>query len=353
MSKSYGAFKAIRDLSLWVEPGEFVTLLGPSGSGKTTTLAVIAGFVAPSDGQILINGSRVEHLPPERRNVGVVFQHYALFPHMTVQENVAFPLEMRAIPRPRVRELVRTALASVQMEAFGDRVPSELSGGQQQRIALARALVFKPPILLLDEPLSALDKKLRETMQLELKQLHLRTDTAMIYVTHDQEEALLLSDRVAVINNGQLEQMDKPEAIYARPRNRFVAAFVGESNFLEAEVAKLADGHMVLRTAGGLECISKIRAPAEVGSRLSAMVRPEQVVLGPQAAELGNHFYGRITEEFFIGRAVKYKVALSPSESILVTVAKPCGEGGLGAVGRQIMAGWEPDDMLTYADRDR
>ncbi|MDT8267342.1 ABC transporter ATP-binding protein, partial [Roseomonas sp. DSM 102946] len=213
----------------------FISFLGPSGSGKSTTLMMIAGFETPESGQIALDGRDVTHLPPHRRGIGMVFQSYALFPHMTVAENVGFALKQRGVGKAEIVERVRQALDLVRLSAFGGRYPQQLSGGQQQRVAIARAVIFNPPVLLMDEPLSALDKQLREEMQLEIKALHERLGITFIYVTHDQKEALVMSDRVAVMNQGRIEQLDDPATLYDRPSNRFVASFVGEANFLPVE----------------------------------------------------------------------------------------------------------------------
>jgi len=233
--KNYGGFIALDDVSLDIAPGEFLTLLGPSGSGKTTLLNVLAGFVRPDSGSITIDGTEFLTLPPHRRNLGMVFQNYALFPHMSVGRNVGYPLRLRGISGAEIERRVREALDLVQMAPLADRGVDALSGGQRQRVALARAIVFEPSILLMDEPLSALDKKLREHMQLELKRLHDRLGTTTVYVTHDQREALTLSDRIAVVNGGRIAQLGTPDEIYDRPRNKFVADFIGETRFLPVE----------------------------------------------------------------------------------------------------------------------
>jgi putative spermidine/putrescine transport system ATP-binding protein len=236
--KTYGSFEALKQVSLEIADGEFVTLLGPSGSGKTTLLQVIAGFVSPNSGSILIGGEELLNKPPHKRNIGMVFQNYALFPHMNVAENVAYPLKLRRISRAEVQARARKALDTVQLGEFMERSIDSLSGGQRQRVALARAIVFEPRILLMDEPLSALDKKLREQMQIELRHLQERLGTTTVFVTHDQREALTMSDRIAVINHGALIQVDGPRDIYERPRTRFVADFIGETTFLPVEVGE-------------------------------------------------------------------------------------------------------------------
>jgi putative spermidine/putrescine transport system ATP-binding protein len=230
VSKSYAHVQAVDKVSLMVAPGEFVTLLGPSGSGKTTTLSMIAGLTRPSSGTILLDGQPLDPLPPYRRNVGVVFQNYALFPHMAVARNVAFPLEMRRVPGREIRRRVARVLEQVGLSEHGGRYPHQLSGGQQQRVALARAMVFEPRILLMDEPLGALDRKLREQMQIEIMRLHRELQVSIVYVTHDQDEALMMSDRIAVFNHGRIEQVGAPDLLYEQPATVFVAGFLGESN---------------------------------------------------------------------------------------------------------------------------
>src|SRR5215469_2914379 len=238
VEKSYdGRTLAVRDLTLEVGRSEFLTLLGPSGSGKTTTLNMLAGFERPTRGEILLGGRPVDRLPPYDRNIGMVFQNYALFPHMTVGENVAFPLSVRRMSRADIAERVKRALAMVRLEAFGERRPGQLSGGQQQRIALARALVFEPRLVLMDEPLGALDKKLREQMQIEIKLLHERLGLTVVYVTHDQSEALTMSDRIAVFDKGIVQQLDSVDRLYESPCNEFVANFIGDSNRLRGTIA--------------------------------------------------------------------------------------------------------------------
>jgi putative spermidine/putrescine transport system ATP-binding protein len=274
--KHYGGLqRAVDDISLDVAPGEFITFLGPSGSGKTTTLMMIAGFQEPSEGQINIGGRSVEHIPPYERNIGVVFQNYALFPHMSVAHNVAFPLKMRGVPKKDRQLKSMEALARVGLQGFAGRYPGELSGGQQQRVALARALVFEPDLILLDEPLGALDKNLREHMQLELKRIHREAGVTMIYVTHDQTEAMTMSDRIAVFNSGRIEQVGTPLDIYFRPKTKFVASFVGDSNLIDAEVIG-KDGTIKAQGFGQFSVDMKDRRP---GERISLLIRPEMIRL--------------------------------------------------------------------------
>jgi putative spermidine/putrescine transport system ATP-binding protein len=302
LTKRYGSFTAVADVSLRVERGEFLTLLGPSGSGKTTILMCIAGFVAPTAGAILLDGKDITPLPPERRDFGMVFQGYALFPHMTVAENVAFPLRVRKLSAADREAKVRAALDLVQLQGFAERLPRQLSGGQQQRVALARALVFDPALLLLDEPLSALDKKLRAELQEELKALHRRVGRTFVNVTHDQEEALSLSDRVAILNHGKLIQEGAPAHLYEQPRTRFVADFLGKSNFLQGEVRESVPGGFVIGAGATriVQAVAENHRPAH-GSRVLLSLRPEKITLMAEQDEADNVVEGRISAWSYLG----------------------------------------------------
>jgi putative spermidine/putrescine transport system ATP-binding protein len=302
LTKRYGSFTAVADVSLRVERGEFLTLLGPSGSGKTTILMCIAGFVAPTAGAILLDGKDITPLPPERRDFGMVFQGYALFPHMTVAENVAFPLRVRKLSAADREAKVRAALDLVQLQGFAERLPRQLSGGQQQRVALARALVFDPALLLLDEPLSALDKKLRAELQEELKALHRRVGRTFVNVTHDQEEALSLSDRVAILNHGKLIQEGAPAHLYEQPRTRFVADFLGKSNFLQGEVRESVPGGFVIGAGATriVQAVAENHRPAH-GSRVLLSLRPEKIALMAEQDEADNVVEGRIAAWSYLG----------------------------------------------------
>lgn len=347
VAKTYGDVNAVHSLNLEVRPGELLTLLGPSGSGKTTTLMMVAGFTDPSAGDILIGPRPVAHLPPHKRDVGVVFQHYALFPHMTVNENIAFPLQMRGRPPDEIAEKVRKALDLVQMPAFGHRFPAQLSGGQQQRVAFARAIVFDPPVLLLDEPLGALDKKLRESMQVELKALHAKLGLTMIYVTHDQAEALALSDRVAVMNEGKLEQVGTPQDLYERPASAFVADFVGESNFLTGRAEKMMDEHSLVVTEGGLRCRAKAGNKLVEGAVVKLMVRPERVYLGDDTHDMPNQFDGELNDVSYVGDCIKYRVAITPRETV---TAKVQNRGGMQYFAdRRVRVGWKAEDVFVFS----
>ncbi len=282
---------AVDDLNLHIETGEFLTLLGPSGSGKTTTLMLLAGFETPTRGTIRLDGTPIQDLPPHKRNMGVVFQSYSLFPHMTVEQNVAFPLDVRKVPAARARDQVTAALAKVHLQAFAQRKPHQLSGGQQQRVALARALVFEPRLVLMDEPLSALDKKLREQMQLEIRRLHRELGVTMVFVTHDQSEAMTLSDRVAVFNHGRVEQLASPQALYDAPANPFVASFLGDNNMISAapEPAPAA-GQILLRACGSVLRGRSGRGEASSDAVATLCVRPEslQIALDADALRTDN-----------------------------------------------------------------
>jgi putative spermidine/putrescine transport system ATP-binding protein len=273
---------AVDDLNLQVEAGEFITLLGPSGSGKTTTLMLLAGFETPSAGSIRLDGRPIESLPPHKRDMGVVFQGYSLFPHMTVEQNVAFPLSVRKVPARAARAKVAAALAKVHLGHLAQRRPQQLSGGQQQRVALARALVFEPRVVLLDEPLSALDKKLREEMQLEIRRLHRELGVTMVFVTHDQAEAMTLSDRVAVLNHGRIEQLASPQRLYDAPANPFVAGFIGDNNMLTGQAGSAG----MLRLADGRCLHARQAGPLVDGRTATLCLRPEHLrVAGAGDAE--------------------------------------------------------------------
>ncbi len=254
IGKTYdGVLRVVEALDLDVERGEFLTLLGPSGSGKATTLMLLAGFETPTAGEILLEGKPLSRVPPYQRNIGMVFQNYALFPHMTIAENIAFPLSVRSMPAADIATRVERALGMVQLGGLGKRRPAQLSGGQQQRVAVARALVFEPKLILMDEPLGALDKQLREQMQLEIRQLHQRLGVTMVYVTHDQSEALTMSDRIAVFHRGRIQQLDTPEQMYEYPKNAFVARFIGENNRLDGTLEAVADGRCTIRGRAGAQ----------------------------------------------------------------------------------------------------
>jgi len=342
ITKRYGATAALDDVSLRVGRGRFVTLLGPSGSGKTTLLNVIAGFVPPDSGRLLLDGRPIEHLPPEKRGFGMVFQGYALFPHLTVSENVAFPLRVRRTPRGEIATRVAAALDLVQLAPMAARMPRQLSGGQQQRVALARALVFRPNLLLLDEPLSALDKNLRVNMQEELKALHARLGLTFVYVTHDQQEALSLSDDVAILHHGRLVQVGSPTELYERPATRFVAGFLGRSNFFAATIEKQDATGFTYRSGGALFQQS---GPA-TGFTVTIALRPEKLQLvGPLFHQNDpappNVVEGQVASCLYLGESWLVTLetqALGPIQALLPTWRSP--EPRRGAT---LRLGWDPD----------
>jgi len=326
--KRYGAQAVVAGLSLECDRGTFMTLLGPSGSGKTTTLMMVAGFIAPTSGEIWIDDRNVTELPVNRRDVGLVFQHYALFPHLTVFRNIAFPLEMRHVAKSEIAGRVGKILELVRLTDLAGRYPRQLSGGQQQRVALARVLVFQPSVLLMDEPLSALDRQLRSQMQLELKRLQRELGLTIIHVTHDQEEALAMSDRIVVLRDGKVEQNGTPAEIYYHPTNSFVADFVGQTNFLLGQVKSVGPQQCILLTRGGLEVCVDLQSPLNGFANMSSdrligmSIRPERVRLST-SCDCGNVWRARIENQMFLGSAVRYILRLESGEEITALESNP------------------------------
>ena len=355
VSKAFGRVTAMERIDLEVRKGEFLSILGPSGSGKTTTLRVIAGLVEPSSGEVLIGGRVVTRVPVHRRNLGMVFQNYALFPHLTVLENVAFGLEMRKVSRTEVARRVAEALALVRLPGFEPRYPHQLSGGQRQRVALARALVVQPSVLLLDEPLGALDKKLRESMQVELRALQRNLGITTIFVTHDQEEALTLSDRIAVMNEGRIEQLDTPVELYERPRNRFVSEFIGASNFLEGEIVRGEGDLVALSTARGLTVwLPSVALAAAVGGRATVSVRPEKITLSPERPRDGRDVFRATVENVvYLGTSTHYYVVTDEGERLTVYEQNVVAHRGkmIYTPGDQVHVSWRPESTLPVIDR--
>lgn len=308
LTKLYGSFVALKNISIDIRDNEFFTLLGPSGCGKTTLLRTIAGFEDVSDGRIMLYGEEIEELAPHQRPINTVFQHYALFPHMTVHENIAFGLKRLGKPQSEINKTVKEMLALVQMEEFGDRRPTNMSGGQMQRIALARALAPRPKVLLLDEPLSALDLKLRQAMRDELQKLQRETGITFIFVTHDQDEAMSMSDRIAVMSNGRVQQVGSPEEIYNHPANRFVADFIGDTNIIDVAIAASDANSTLYRSSGGVEFQIEHANELPVGTEIAINVRPENVVIVEAGSGRAN---ARLTHKSFFGRTSIYSMELA------------------------------------------
>ena len=345
LTKKFGKYVAVDNLSLEIRDGEFMTLLGPSGSGKTTTLMMIAGFLFPTSGDISVAKKSIISQPAHKRNIGIVFQNYSLFPHMTVFDNIAFPLKMRKMGSSDINSKIRDALDLVKLTEFGRRYPKQLSGGQQQRVALARALVFRPPILLMDEPLGALDKKLRETMQLEIKDIQERLHITTVYVTHDQGEALTMSDRIVVMNHGRVEQVGAPEELYERPGNRFVADFIGESNFLKGKVAYELGDVLVISSDNGVEFKIAKEPGIDLGANVSIAVRPENLFFlkGEELPEDWNRFEGVIEEEIYLGEIRKYSVRISDKKTLSIKLSRGA-ETGQYKRRDKVSIGWKLSD---------
>jgi len=343
LSKRYGDFYAVREVSLDIKDGEFLVLLGPSGCGKTTTLRMVAGFIEPTAGHVKLGGSEVTLLPPWKRNAGMVFQSYALFPHLTVAQNVAFGLEMRKLPRADIERRVEETLALVRLKGYGARLPRQLSGGQQQRVALARALAIRPDVLLLDEPLSNLDAKLRQEVRVEIRELQRQLGLTTVMVTHDQEEALTMADRLVVMNDGSVRQVGSQRDLYERPADRFVAGFVGRTTFLEGKVE--APGRF--RTDGGLTlaCSSGGRP-----GRAALSLRPERVEITREAKPgLDNSLPGTVEFVSYLGALIDIHVRLSPSDRLVVQVANRDG-GFAPEVGQSVHVGWQASAAQVFTE---
>lgn len=341
VSKTYGTTAALQPTSLTIAPGEFFALLGPSGSGKSTLLGTVAGFVAPSTGRVLIDGVDIAGMPPHRRNIGMVFQNYALFPYLTVAQNIAFPLKMRRLPRGEIASRVDRALEMVRLGGFGPRMPAQLSGGQQQRVALARAAVYDPPLLLMDEPLGALDKNLREEMQEELRQFHRNVGATILYVTHDQQEAAAMADRIAIMNHGRAEQVGPPHEVYERPGNSFVARFLGEANMFRLLGAEPADrGSARCTTEEGLVLCARSQPEGTI-----ACVRPENITIATVPLARDNSFRGYIKDVVHAAGCVRYRVAVTQDCSLTVRVAVVRHTKVL-AIDEEVHVGWDAEDIL-------
>ncbi len=345
VQKSYdGETLVVKDLNLTIAKGEFLTMLGPSGSGKTTCLMMLAGFETATHGEIRLDGRPINQVPPERRGIGMVFQNYALFPHMTVAENLAFPLEVRGMGKSIRETKIRRALDMVKMGAFANRRPAQLSGGQQQRIALARALVFEPELVLMDEPLGALDKQLREHMQFEIKHLHESLGITVVYVTHDQGEALTMSDRVAVFNDGVIQQLAAPAELYEAPQNSFVAQFIGENNKLPGTVEDIAGGRALVRLATGEVIDATPVNVRQKGQRTLVSIRPERVEWRAEFLPPGAHtIEAEVLEFIYMGDIFRTRLRVAGSEDFVVKSRNSQGQRRL-VPGERIRIGWAPQD---------
>ncbi|TAJ39295.1 MAG: ABC transporter ATP-binding protein [Reyranella sp.] len=346
LSKRYGDFHAVREVTLEIDDGEFLVLLGPSGCGKTTTLRMVAGFIEPSAGNVRLAGQDVTQLPPWKRNAGMVFQSYALFPHLTVAQNVAFGLEMRKLPRADINKRVDEALALVRLGGYGGRLPRQLSGGQQQRVALARALAIRPDVLLLDEPLSNLDAKLRQEVRVEIHELQHQLGLTTVMVTHDQEEALTMADRLVVMNEGSVRQVGTQRDLYERPADRFVAGFVGRSTFLEGAVE--APGRF--RTDGGLALACSGSGSGAKSGRGVLALRPERLQVAPAPITgLDNGLPGTVEFVSYLGALIDIHVRLSPADRLVVQIANR--EGGFAPeVGQSVHVSWPASAGLVFTE---
>jgi putative spermidine/putrescine transport system ATP-binding protein len=349
LTKRYGSFVALAPTDLEVAEGEFLTLLGPSGSGKTTLLSLIAGLSVPDGGRLQIAGQDATYAAPYERDIGMVFQNYALFPHMTIAENIAFPLKMRRVDNASASRRAMEALELVRLPHVASRYPKELSGGQQQRIALARCLVYKPSIVLMDEPLGALDKKLRDHMQLEIKRIHRDSGTTIVYVTHDQEEAMTMSDRICLMNGGRIEQLGTPSDLYFRPRTLFVADFIGESNLLPGTVAAANGSDVEVVLADGATRVrATAHAPLAGGTRVRVMVRPQNIVAG---ANGGNAVQGRVVDSMITGSLTKLYLESRVSGEEPIVLSHPTSSAATPhAVGSELGVSWASGDAVAVPE---
>lgn len=343
--KRYGAFVAADRISLDIEPGEFITLLGPSGSGKTTLLNLLAGFQAIDGGEILVDGAPIQHVPTHRRGFGMVFQSYALFPNMTVAQNVAFPMRMARIDRATSDRRVAETLEMMRLSEHAGKLPSQMSGGQQQRVAIARAIVMRPRVVLMDEPLSALDRRLRESIQIEIRELHQTIGSTILFVTHDQSEALTMSDRIAVMDAGHIVQVARPAEIYRRPQSRFVAAFVGESNLIDAQVIGRNGRTLVLRTPGGHVFEAESRNGIQ-DDKATVLVRPERIAL--HDAPVPGSIPATVTSALFLGEVLRIEVVLADGQTLLIRCPDIAGRD-LPPVGTRLNIGWGAADSWVLS----
>ena len=347
VQKSYdGESLVVKNLNLDIAAGEFLTMLGPSGSGKTTCLMMLAGFETATHGDIELGGRPINNIPPHKRGIGMVFQNYALFPHMTVGENLAFPLNVRNMPKAEVEEKVRSVLDMVQMMTFIDRKPAQLSGGQQQRVALARALVFSPELVLMDEPLGALDKQLREHMQYEIKHIHENLGVTVVYVTHDQSEALTMSNRIAVFDDGVIQQLADPVTLYEKPENSFVAQFIGENNQMVGTVASVSKGIATINLDSGAEVKALAVNIDGVGSRTTLSVRPERCVIVTKKSATVSRLDAKIEELIYLGDHIRCRMKVAGDDQFIMKVPNTSSQLGL-EIGATLKIGWQNNDCLA------
>ena len=343
VDKSYdGKILVVKDLQLDIEEGEFVTMLGPSGSGKTTCLMMLAGFETPTHGEIYLNGKAISSIPPHKRGIGMVFQNYALFPHMTVYENLAFPLKVRKFSKDETDAKVEKALSMVSLSGFGSRMPGQLSGGQQQRVAVARALVFDPAVVLMDEPLGALDKNLRESMQYEIKHIHESIGVTVVYVTHDQSEALTMSNRIAVFNDGKVQQLSSPDKLYEEPVNSFVAEFIGENNTFQGEVADISNDKCKIKLETGDEILANPIRVKSKGEKSIVSLRPERAIINPDE-KMDNKFNGKIEEVIYHGDHTRVRLNLLDNKEFILKVPNSSARMDI-KLGNNIKVGWNSFD---------
>jgi len=344
VDKSYdGEILVVEDLNVDIPKGEFLTMLGPSGSGKTTTLMMLAGFETPTSGEIYLDGEAISSIPPYKRGIGMVFQNYALFPHMTVNENLSFPLEVRKINKSEIKDKVAKALSMVELQDFGNRMPMQLSGGQQQRVALARALVFEPRLVLMDEPLGALDKKLREQMQYEIKHIHANIGITVVYVTHDQSEALTMSNRIAVFNDGKIQQISTPDILYEKPECSFVAQFIGENNQLKGKVKSINGNTCVIKTDKGEEIKSLKVNVGAIGDGSTVSLRPERVEINSSDTNFENSFNGTVKELIYLGDHIRTRVEVCGNDQFIVKVPNSYKGANLKE-GTSVKLSWKAND---------
>ena len=343
VDKSYdGKVLVVKDLNLDIDEGEFITMLGPSGSGKTTCLMMLAGFETPTNGEIYLDSNPISNIPPHKRGIGMVFQNYALFPHMTVYENLAFPLKVRKFSKDEIDKKVDKALSMVSLSGFEKRMPNQLSGGQQQRVAVARSLVFDPQVVLMDEPLGALDKNLRESMQYEIKHIHENIGVTVVYVTHDQSEALTLSSRIAVFNDGKVQQLSSPDKLYEEPVNSFVAEFIGENNTFFGEVIEISNNKCKVKLDSGTEILANPIVVKSKGEKTIISLRPERAIINPEN-EVDNKHKGKIEEVIYHGDHTRVRLNLLDNKNFILKVPNSSTRMDI-KLGNEITVGWDSYD---------